>query len=113
MDDRRFVRAAFVGGLVGAAFFLAATLLEGGLRACVGDALWDPAFDIANAPARVVATLWSNPAIAPQQKGWMCVSVRAEAWSAESFAALGAAAYAAAGAALCAFGRFLVGGGGE
>ena len=60
-----------------------------------------------------VRDVWSNPAIAPQQKGWMCVSVRAEAWSAESFAALGAAAYAAAGAALFAFGRFLVGGGGE
>jgi hypothetical protein len=113
MSDRRLGRAAFVGALVGAGLFLGATLLEGGLRPCVGDALWDPAFDIANAPARAVATLWSSPAIAPQQKGWMCVSVRAEAWSAGSFAALGGAAYAAVGAVLFAFGRFFVGDGVE
>lgn len=110
MDDRRLGRAAFVGALVGAGLFLGATLLEGGLRPCVGDAIWDPAFDVANAPARLVAAVWSDRSIAPQQKGWMCVSVRAEAWSAESFAVLGAGTYAACGAVLFALGRFLAAG---
>lgn len=110
MDDRRVGRAAFVGALVGAGIFLFATLLEGGLRPCVGDAIWDPAFDVANAPARVVASVARIPAVAPQQKGWMCVSVRAEEWSATAFATLGAGAYAAVGAALFALARFVAAG---
>jgi hypothetical protein len=102
-------RAAFVGALAGAGLFLLATLLEGGLRPCVGDAIWDPAFDLANAPARVVAAVWDSAAVAPQQKGWICVTARAHSWSPEAFAALGAGAYAAAGAALFGLGRFVLG----
>ena len=109
MADGGLRRAAFVGALVGAGLFLAATLLEGGLRPCVGDAIWDPAFDVANGPARVLQSLWSSPVVAPQQKGWMCVSARAHAWSAEGFAALGAGAYAAAGAVCAALARFVLG----
>jgi len=110
MGDSRLGRAAFVGALAGVAVFLLATLLEGGLRACVGDAIWDPAFDLANAPARLLAQVWANPAVAPQQKGWICVSARAHAWSAEAFAAWGAATWAVACGTVAALGRFLLAG---
>jgi len=103
-------RSAFVGALAGVALFLLATLLEGGLRACVGDAIWDPAFDVVNAPAKLVSALWDSPLIAPQQKGWMCVSARSAAWSAEAFAAVGASVYAAIGGSLAALARFSLAG---
>ena len=109
MPDRGPVRAAFLGALVGIGLFLGATVLEGGLRPCVGDAIWDPAFDVANAPAKLLAEVMRIPSVAPQQKGWMCVSARAAAWNAEAFAAFGAAVYAALCAFVAAIGRFVLG----
>lgn len=110
MRDAGLARAAFLGALVGIGLFLGATVLEGGLRPCVGDAIWDPAFDVANAPARMLAEVLPNRAVAPQQKGWLCASARAGAWSAEAFAVWGAAAYAALCAFVAAIGRFVLGG---
>ena len=110
MGDARIGRAAFVGALAGVAVFLFATVLEGGLRPCVGDAIWDPAFDFVNAPASLLAHLWPDPAWAPQQKGWMCVSARAQAWSAEAFAVWGAAAWALVCGGVAALGRFVLAG---
>lgn len=110
MADGALRRAAFVGALAGIAVFLFATVLEGGLRPCVGDAIWDPAFDVANAPARVLAAIAPTPSVAPQQKGWLCVTARAHAWNAEAFAAVGGGAFAAVGAVLAALARFLLAG---
>lgn len=86
------LRAAFVGAFLGAAVF-AGTALMVGLRPCVPDTVWEPAFELANAPARALSEAWTDGPVQAQSYEHDCGGTRPHRWQRTPFLLWGIAFY--------------------
>jgi len=91
------MRAAFVGALVGAGLF-AASAMVGGFGPCTPETAWGPAVELANAPAKLVAEVWTDGPVRPQQTGRECWGTFLRRWNRRAFALTGACFYGLFGA---------------
>jgi len=85
-----------VGALVGAGLFLG-TAYVGGFGACPPATVARPAFEVANAPARLIAEVWTSGPIHPQQMGHDCYGTFVRTWNPRDFALAGLAFYGLCG----------------
>lgn len=101
-------QAATGGALLGAALFLFCAYI-GGFDRCVTEASNNLCYEVANAPARAVAEVWTDGPLRPQAKGADCVGTTLRVWHKQMFVAAGVAGYALFGAIVAGLARMFFG----
>jgi hypothetical protein len=90
------LRAAFVGALLGSGLFVGTALMVG-LRPCVPDTVWEPAFEVANAPARAISEVWTDGPLQTQSFEHDCGGQRPHRWRRTPFVFWGIVVYGGLG----------------
>jgi hypothetical protein len=92
--------APLFGALVGVGRYLRALFRFGRFEYQWGADSASHDYVVINRPAKLLAQVWSIPALAPQYLGWVPDPTGAEHWSLAGFIALGLAYYALCGFAI-------------
>jgi hypothetical protein len=89
--------ASVAGALLGAGIFLFCGYV-GGFDRCVTEESNELCYEIANAPVRAIAEVWTKGPVRPQAKGRDCIGTFSRPWNTRNFVTAGIAGYALFGA---------------